>query len=227
MIDRKKIRVIIVDDQKAIRYGFSMIINKSATCTVIGSCENGLVALDMLERLSASGEQLPEIIIMDIRMPVMNGIIATKHIKTKYRNIKILALTTYDYDDYAFKMLSSGASGFLLKDVRGPQLISAIEAINAGDAVLTPRITGKILAHHVSQISASQDVQIARAKFDALTEHEIEIVSLVSCGLNNAEIAEKLFIEPDSAKKAVSRILAKLGMRDRVQLAIEWIKTSN
>ena len=124
-------------------------------------------------------------------------------------------------------MLSSGASGFLLKDVRGPQLISAIEAINAGDAVLTPRITGKILARHVSQISASQDVQIARAKFDALTEHEIEIVSLVSCGLNNAEIAEKLFIEPDSAKNAVSRILAKLGMRDRVQLAIEWIKTSN
>lgn len=227
MIDHQKIRVMLVDDQKAIRYGFAMIINKATTATVIGACENGQEALDTLKRFATSGEPLPEVIIMDIRMPVMDGITATKEIKTHYPHIQILALTTYDQDDYAFKMLSAGASGFLLKDVRGSQLIAAIEAIHAGDAVLTPRITGKILARHVSNITASSDIQAARAQFDALTEREIEIVSLVAAGLNNAEIAEKLYIEVDSAKKAVSRILAKLGMRDRVQLAIQWVKTGN
>lgn len=224
MIEKPKIRVMIVDDQKAIRYGFAMIINKAANSIVIEACENGQEALTALAQRVSSGELLPEVIIMDIRMPVMDGIAATKEIKTRYPHVQILALTTYDQDDYAFKMLSAGASGFLLKDVRGPQLIAAIEAIHAGDAVLTPRITGKILARHVTNLGTSEDVQAARAQFDALTEREIEIVTLVSAGLNNAEIAEKLYIEPDSAKKAVSRILTKLGMRDRVQLAIQWTK---
>lgn len=227
MIEKPKIRVMLVDDQKAIRYGFAMIINKAANCTVIEVCENGQEALTFLAQRTASGELLPEVIIMDIRMPVMDGIAATKEIKARYPHIQILALTTYDQDNYAFKMLSAGASGFLLKDVRGPQLIAAIEAIHAGDAVLTPRITGKILARHVSNLTASEDLQAARTQFDTLTEREIEIVTLVAAGLNNAEIAEKLYIEPDSAKKAVSRILTKLGMRDRVQLAIQWIRTSN
>lgn len=224
MIEKPKIRVMIVDDQKAIRYGFAMIINKAANCIVIEACVNGQEALAALTQRVSSGELLPEVIIMDIRMPVMDGIVATKEIKARYPHIQILALTTYDQDDYAFKMLSSGASGFLLKDVRGPQLIAAIEAIYAGDAVLTPRITGKLLARHVSNLTTSSDVQAARAQFDMLTEREIEVVTLVSAGLNNAEIAEKLYIEPDSAKKAVSRILTKLGMRDRVQLAIQWTK---
>ena len=227
MIEKPKIRVMIVDDQKAIRYGFAMIINKAANCIVIEACENGQEALTALAQRVSSGELLPEVIIMDIRMPVMDGIAATKEIKARYPHIQILALTTYDQDNYAFKMLSAGASGFLLKDVRGPQLIAAIEAIHAGDAVLTPRITGKILARHVSNLTASEDLQAARTQFDTLTEREIEIVTLVAAGLNNAEIAEKLYIEPDSAKKAVSRILTKLGMRDRVQLAIQWIRTSN
>ena len=227
MLEHQKIRVMLVDDQKAIRYGFAVIINKATTCSVIETCENGRAALDALERFVASGEPLPEVIIMDIRMPVMDGITATKEIKTRYPRIRILALTTYDQDDYAFKMLSAGASGFLLKDVRGPQLISAIEAIHAGDAVLTPRITGKILARHVCNLNASSDIQAARAQFDTLTEREIEIVALVAAGLNNAEIAKQLYIQPDSVKKAVSRILTKLGMRDRVQLAIQWVKTVN
>lgn len=224
MIEKQKIRVMLVDDQKAIRYGFTMLISKSATCSVVATCENGQKVLDTLAQLAERREPLPEVIIMDIRMPVMDGIAATKEIKTRYPHVQILALTTYDQDDYAFKMLSAGASGFLLKDVRGPQLIAAIEAIHAGDAVLTPRITGKILARHVTNLGTSEDVQAARAQFDALTEREIEIVTLVAAGLNNTEIAEKLYIEPDSAKKAVSRILTKLGMRDRVQLAIQWIK---
>lgn len=213
------ISVIIVDDQKAIRYGYEMALNASGRIKVIKTLANGLEAVDYFRNIKDKS-LIPDVILMDIRMPHCDGIKATRQIKALFPEINILALTTYDQDNFAFGMLEAGASGFLLKGLRTAQMVAALESIHAGDSVITPRITKQLLQKYLSNSSLSSNKEI----FKELTSHELEIVELVATGLNNAEIAQKIFIQPDSVKKSISRILAKTGLRDRTQLAISWCR---
>ena len=153
-------------------------------------------------------------------MPVLNGIDATAALTRRYPTIRTLVLTTYDQDDYAFGALGAGASGFLLKDTRRSELHQAIRAVAAGDAVLTPRITRQMLNQHMTRRAVTPEQRDARRRLGALSPREREVAGLVAQGLTNAEIAGRLFIQPDSVKKSVTRILGKLGLRDRVQLVI-------
>ena len=164
------------------------------------------------------------LVLMDIMMPGMDGIEATRRITRRWPTISILILTTYDEDDYAFGGLDAGASGFLLKDVTKHNLIDAVHAIANGDAILTPRITRQVLERGVPHPTSSQRQQEMRKAFDALTPRQREICALISEGLINEEIANQLTVEPASVKRAVTRILATLGLRNRTQIAIGWFK---
>ncbi|WEV74553.1 response regulator transcription factor [Bifidobacterium sp. ESL0798] len=218
------IRVMIVDDQRPARMGFALMVAKDCELQVTVQAENGQAALDILASLQAAGKPLPDVILMDVRMPVMDGIDATAAIKQQYPNIRILILTTYDQDDYAFGVLGAGASGFLLKDVHTTDLCRAIHSVYNGDAILTPRITAEVIRRGIPKTQAETEQAELLARFATLGRRELEVASLVSEGLSNAEIAERLSIQPDSAKKTVSRILAKLVVRERVNIAVLWYK---
>ena len=159
---------------------------------------------------------------MDVRMPVLDGIDATAAITRRWPNVYVLMLTTYDEDDYAFGGLEAGASGFLLKDVRAGELCRAVRSVADGDAVLTPRVTREVLARSVRASGQDKRAAELRSAFRRLTDREREVCALVADGLSNAEIAERLTVQPASAKRAVTRILAKLGLRDRTQIAVKW-----
>ena len=160
----------------------------------------------------------PDVVLMDVRMPVLNGIDATAAIARNHPGVKVLVLTTYDQDDYAFGALGAGASGFLLKDTRTADLHQALRA-SRGDAILTPRITRQLLERHMPR-STTPRQRAARERLGLLTSREREVAALIAQGMTNAEIGERLFIQPESVKKTVTRILAKLKLRDRVQLVI-------
>ena len=213
------ITVMIVDDQKGARMGMSLMIRRAPDMQVLGLAVDGRDALDQLARLSGAHRPLPHVILMDVRMPVLNGVDATARITQLYPSIRTLVLTTYDQDDYAFGALSAGASGFLLKDSRMAQLHQAIRAVACGDAILTPRITRELLNRHMlSPVSPQQHA--AQRRLERLSPREREVAELVAEGLTNAEIAQRLVLAPDSVKKNVNRILTKLDLRDRVQLVI-------
>ena len=214
------ITVMIVADQRATRMGLSLIINRADDLKVVAEAAHGQDALDQLADLFQERRSLPDVILMDVRMPVLNGIDATARITQLYPSIRTLVLTTYDQDDYAFGALGAGASGFLLKDTRSAELHQAIRAVAAGDAVLTPRITRQMLNQHMTRRAVTPEQRDARRRLGALSPREREVAGLVAQGLTNAEIAGRLFIQPDSVKKSVTRILGKLGLRDRVQLVI-------
>lgn len=163
--------------------------------------------------------ELPDVILMDIRMPVMNGIEATELIAREFPACPVVALTTYDQDDYAFAMLAAGAVGFFLKDTTAPKLHETLRAVHAGQAILTPRVTKELLLRSPAAL-VSTDQQQAQRRVSSLAPREYAVASLVALGLTNAEIAARLNIQPDSVKKAVTRTLAKLALHDRVQLAI-------
>ncbi len=214
------ITVLIVDDQRPTRMGLALALKQADDLQVIGQAGNGQEALDLLAGRIERGEPLPDVVLMDIRMPVLNGVDATAQVSRLYPSVKTLVLTTYDQDDYAFGALSAGAAGFLLKDTRRDQLHSAIRAVASGDAILTPRITRELVNRHVFTPVASPEQRAARDRLSALSPREQEVAELVAQGLTNAEIAQQLVITPDSVKKNVTRILAKLELRDRVQLVI-------
>ena len=214
------ITVMIVDDQRATRMGLSLIINRADDLKVVAEAAHGQDALDQLADLFQERRSLPDVILMDVRMPVLNGIDATARITQLYPSIRTLVLTTYDQDEFAFGALSAGASGFLLKDTRTPQLHQALRAVNSGDAILTPRITRELLNRHMLSPVASPRQRAARQRLDDLSPREREVADLVAQGLTNAEIAQRLALAPDSVKKNVTRILTKLDLRDRVQLVI-------
>ena len=214
------ITVMVVDDQRPTRMGLTLMIHKAEDLRVIAQAAHGRDALDQLAGMAARGERLPDVVLMDIRMPVLNGIDATAALTRRYPTIRTLVLTTYDQDDYAFGALGAGASGFLLKDTRRTELHQAIRAVAAGDAVLTPRITRQMLNQHMTRRAVTPEQRDARQRLGALSPREREVAGLVAQGLTNAEIAGRLFIQPDSVKKSVTRILGKLGLRDRVQLVI-------
>ena len=211
--------VMIVDDQRATRLGLALMIGKADDLRVIAQAENGQDALDQLAEIERRRTPRPDVVLMDVRMPVLNGIDATAAIARNHPGVKVLVLTTYDQDDYAFGALGAGASGFLLKDTRTTDLHQALRAVAAGDAILTPRITRQLLERHMPR-STTPRQRAARERLGLLTSREREVAALIAQGMTNAEIGERLFIQPESVKKTVTRILAKLKLRDRVQLVI-------
>ena len=214
---------MIVDDQRYARLGLALMIRKAPDLHVVAEAGDGQETLEVLEGLNRS-TGLPDVVLMDVRMPGMDGISATRAMARRFPTVKVLVLTTYDEDDYAFGGLSAGASGFLLKDVRSRDLCQAVRAVASGDAVLTPRITHEVLERGVGRVDLDERSLELAARFRSLTQRERETCRLVADGLSNAEIAGRLFIEPASVKRSVTRILAKLGMRDRVQIAVGWYK---
>ena len=211
--------VMIVDDQRATRLGLALMIGKADDLRVIAQAENGQDALDQLAEIERRRTPRPDVVLMDVRMPVLNGIDATAAITRKHPGVKVLVLTTYDQDDYAFGALGAGASGFLLKDTRTTDLHQALRAVAAGDAILTPRITRQLLERHMPRTTTPRQ-RAAQERLGLLAPREREVAGLVAQGMTNAEIGERLFIQPESVKKTVTRILTKLQLRDRVQLVI-------
>ena len=214
------ITVMIVDDQRAARMGLALMVNRADGLEVIAQAVNGQDALTQLAGLRSERRPLPDVVLMDVRMPVLNGIDATARICQLYPSIRVLVLTTYDQDEFAFGALSAGASGFLLKDTRTADLHQALRAVSSGDAILTPRITRELLNRHMLSPVTSPRQRAARQRLDDLSPREREVADLVAQGLTNAEIAQRLVLAPDSVKKNVTRILTKLDLRDRVQLVI-------
>ncbi len=218
------IDLMLVDDLALLRKGLVRMIEADHDLQVVRQASNGQEAVTMLREMKAAAQPLPRVILMDIRMPVMDGISATAVIAKEFPDIRTLILTTYDEDDYAFTGLHAGAYGFLLKDVSTRDLHRAIHAVADGDAVLTPRITAELInrdrAHARRKVSDPQ----ARQQLDKLTPREYEIAGLIAQGLSNQEIAQRLTLEITSVRRYVSRILDKTGLRDRTQIVITWFQ---
>lgn len=213
------IKVLLVDDQPLLRTGFRMILSAESDLTVVGEAGDGASAVDLARRLR------PDVVLMDIRMPVMDGIQATRALAGPGVEdpIKVLILTTFGLDEYVVESLRAGASGFLLKDAPPEDLVEAIKIVAGGDALLSPSITRRLLDRVASRLpSASETTIPALAE---LTDREMEVLKLLARGLSNAEIAEKLVVSETTVKTHVSRVLAKLDLRDRVQAVILCYET--
>lgn len=204
-------RVVIADDQALVRSGFSVIVSSAPGFEVVGEAADGAVAVEIV-RASA-----PDVVLMDIRMPVMDGIEATRRICADPANTtRVLILTTLDLDEYVYEALRAGASGFLLKDTLPQDLLDAITVVAGGEALLSPRITRKLIEEFAKRPGPTS----AAASLDGLTQRELEVLALVARGLSNAEIARDLIMSPATAKTHVSRLLTKLHARDRAQLVM-------
>ncbi|WCD93030.1 response regulator [Microbacterium sp. nov. GSS16] len=207
------IRVLLVDDQELVRYGFRLMLDATPGIVVVGEADDGERAVGATERLQ------PDVILMDVRMPGMNGIEATRRVLARRPATRVLVLTTYDLDDYAFGALRAGAAGFLLKDTRPEQLVAAIEAVHAGDAVVSPRITAHLIATAAPHLGGRQSSDAEQALAD-LTAREREIFVLIGQGLTNGEIGATLHLSDSTVKAHVGRVLAKLELRNRVDAVI-------
>jgi DNA-binding NarL/FixJ family response regulator len=206
------VRVLLADDQTLIRTGFRMMLDTTSDLLVVGEAANGEIAIDQTRRLK------PDVVLMDVRMPVLDGIEATRRIVAEL-DTRVLILTTFDLDEYAFEGLRAGASGFLLKDAPPQALYDAIRAIAGGDAVLTPRITRDLVDRFARSASLEATVT-ASDPLAGLTSREREVFLLIAAGLSNAEIAAEAFIAEATVKTHITRLLLKLGLRDRVQVVI-------
>ncbi|MEU2429116.1 MULTISPECIES: response regulator transcription factor [unclassified Streptomyces] len=207
------IRVLIVDDQAMVREGFSVLLNAMPDIEVIGEAVNGREAVAQVTALR------PDVVLMDIRMPEMNGIEATREIVAADADAKVLVLTTFDLDEYVYQALRAGASGFLLKDASARQLADGVHVVAAGEALLAPTVTRRLITEF-SRIPAASPRPPAMARIGELTERETEVLVLIAQGLSNAEIAAHLVVAESTIKTHVSRILVKLGLRDRTQAAV-------
>jgi DNA-binding NarL/FixJ family response regulator len=205
------IRVVIVDDQSLVRAGFRLVLSSQPDLEVVGEAGDGAEALRLLAHTPA------DVVVMDIRMPVMDGVEATRRLGQGDSGVRVLVLTTFDTDADAFAALQAGASGFLLKNVPPEELLAAIRVVAAGDAVVAPRITRRLLDRFAGQLSNQPD---RAGRVASLTDREHEVLLLVANGLSNAEIAERLFVAETTVKTHVGRILTKLGLRDRVQVVV-------
>ncbi|MER6998529.1 response regulator transcription factor [Streptomyces sp. NPDC000410] len=211
MTDRT-IRVLIVDDQMMVREGFSVLLNAMPDIEVIGEAVNGREAIAQVAALR------PDVVLMDIRMPELNGIEATREIVAADAGAKVLVLTTFDLDEYVYQALRAGASGFLLKDASARQLADGVRVVAAGEALLAPTVTRRLITEF-SRMSAAPRPP-ALAQVGDLTERETEVLVLIAQGLSNAEIAAHLVVAESTIKTHVSRVLVKLGLRDRTQAAV-------
>ncbi|MDX3586378.1 MULTISPECIES: response regulator [Streptomyces] len=204
--------VLIVDDQALQRLGFSMLMDQHPDLTVVGEATHGTEAVRMTAELH------PDVVLMDIRMPGMDGIEATRRIVTSGGRSRVLVMTTFDLDEYAYAALRAGASGFLLKDALPDELLAGIRAVAAGDAVISPGLTRKLIDAFTTRLPGHTPEQVRQ--LEALTEREREVLTAVATGYSNAEVAEHLHLAETTIKSHVSRILAKIGARDRVQAVI-------
>ncbi len=201
----------MVDDQEMVREGFSALLDAQDDIEVVGSAGDGVAAVTAVRRL------LPDVVLMDIRMPEMDGLAATRLLAADEHPVKVLVLTTFDLDDYVYEALRAGASGFLLKHAPARELLDAVRVVARGEALLAPSITKRLIEDFVR----SQPVQGVRPRaLTALTDRETEVLRLVAQGLSNTEIAGHLFLAEQTVKTHVSRVLMKLGLRDRAQAVI-------
>jgi DNA-binding NarL/FixJ family response regulator len=206
------IRVLIADDQQMVRQGFSVLLNTKPDIEVVGQ------AVDGLDAVAKVAELVPDVVLMDIRMPELGGIEATRLIIRDRPQIRVLVLTTFDLDEYVYDALRAGASGFLLKDASADQLAEAVRVVAAGDALLAPGITRRLIAQF-SRLDGAPRAPL-KERIGDLTERETEVLALIAQGLSNAEIAERLVVAEQTVKTHVGRILVKLGLRDRTQAAV-------
>ncbi|MEV6035797.1 response regulator transcription factor [Nonomuraea sp. NPDC052116] len=205
------IRVLLADDQALVRTGFRMILDNADDTQVIGEAGDGGQAAKMALDLQ------PDIVLMDVRMPDIDGVEATRRICAGTSRTRVLMLTTFDLDEYVYAALHAGASGFLLKDTLADDLLSAIRVVVRGDAVIAPSVTRRLLERYVGIGTAPVTPTVG---LDVLTEREREVLSLIARGLSNTEIAGSLFLSEGTVKTHVSRVLTKLGLRDRVQAVV-------
>ncbi|KMO99321.1 response regulator [Streptomyces roseus] len=206
------IKVMIADDQMMVRQGFTVLLDAQPDIEVVGQAVDGA---DAVAKVAAYG---PDVVLMDIRMPGMGGIEATSVITAAPGStVKVLVLTTFDLDEYVYEALRAGASGFLLKDASADQLAEAVRVVAAGEALLSPNITKRLITEF-SRLGAPRAP--SKARIDELTERETEVLSLIAQGLSNAEIAAHLVVAEQTVKTHVGRILVKLGLRDRTQAAV-------
>ncbi|MEI3843351.1 MULTISPECIES: response regulator transcription factor [unclassified Microbacterium] len=205
------IRVLLVDDQELVRMGLRLMIEAEDGLEVVAEASSGAEAITLVDALR------PDVVLMDIRMPGVDGITATRRIIETSADAKIVILTTFDLDEYAFGALKAGASGFLLKDAPPHQVVAAIRAVHAGDAAISPRVTRRMLDLFADKIP---DDATPLPTVDALTPRETEILIAIGEGLNNDELAERFFLSESTVKTHVGRILMKLHLRDRVQAVL-------
>jgi DNA-binding NarL/FixJ family response regulator len=207
------IKVLVADDQTLVRAGFRVLVESAPDLEVVGEAGDGAEAVELAR------QRLPDVVLMDIRMPRMDGLEATRRIVALDRAeaVRVLVLTTFDLDEYVYQALRAGASGFLLKDTPPADLLAAIRVVAAGDALLAPSVTRRLIAEFARR---PQPSAVTPAALAALTDREREVLALVARGLSNAEIAEALVVSGATAKTHVSRVLAKLGARDRAQLVM-------
>lgn len=210
------IRVLLVDDQELIRVGFRMVLEAESDIVVVGEAGDGRAAI------AQSAALQPDLVLMDIRMPELDGIAATETIVRHHPQTKVLVLTTFDLDEYAFGAIRAGASGFLLKDAQRHEMISAVRAVHRGDAALSPRITRMLLEHVTPQLGSSRSAPGAEEStaLESLTERERDVFLAIGRGLTNAEIAGTLYVGESTVKTHVGRVLAKLNARDRIHAVI-------
>ncbi|MEU6462686.1 response regulator transcription factor [Streptomyces sp. NPDC046976] len=208
------IRVLIADDQMMVREGFSVLLNAMPDIEVVGEAVNGREAVERVRQLA------PDVVLMDIRMPELNGIEATREIVAADAAAKVLVLTTFDLDEYVYQALRAGASGFLLKDASARQLADGVRVVAAGEALLAPSVTKRLISEFSRLAEVRRPLPAAQGAYGDLTDRETEVLVLIAQGLSNAEIAERLVVAESTTKTHVSRILVKLGLRDRTQAAV-------
>ncbi len=212
------IKVLLVDDQPLLRMGFRLILEGENDLEVVGEASNGIEALAAVDKLQ------PDVVLMDVRMPLMDGIEATGKISSSAAEARIIILTTFDLDEYAFAGLQAGASAFLLKDVAPQDLVQAVRLVASGDAVVAPRVTQRLLENFVRS-GHPRPTQPADPLLGDLTPRELEVAQCIAQGLSNAEIAHSLFLSEATVKTHVRRILTKLHLRDRVQVVVYAYET--
>jgi DNA-binding NarL/FixJ family response regulator len=207
------IRVVLADDQTLVRAGFRVLLEHSDDIEVVAEAADGSDALFQVRK------HVPDVVLMDLRMPVMDGLEATRRIVEDQRlsDVKVVALTTFDLDEYVFESLRVGASGFLLKDIEPDELRRAVRVIAAGEALLSPSITRRLISEYAERLATPP---LDASPLDVLTDREREVLTLVGAGLTNDDIAERLYMSPATAKTHIGRTMTKLGVHDRAQLVV-------
>ena len=211
MSEARNLRIVIADDQALVRTGFRMILNDEADMEVVADVGDGDAAVAAVRRTR------PDIVLMDVRMPVMDGLEATRRILEGGSSCRVIILTTFDIDEYVYSALRAGASGFLLKDVSHEQLVGSVRMVAAGDALLAPSITRRLIERFVARPG---EAAAPAPALSSLTDREREVFTLIARGMSNAEIAASLHLGETTVKTHVTRILSKLGVRDRVQAVV-------